>query len=56
MEDEVGRACKKRKAYRLLVVKEPPGTPRHMWVENIKKYILEVGRLGWCGLDWSGSG
>jgi hypothetical protein len=44
-----------RNAYRLLVEtpegKRPLGRPRHMWVDNIKIYLLEI---GWGGVDWIG--
>jgi hypothetical protein len=51
-EDKMGRACsmngEKRNAYRLLVGKPEGKRPRTRWIDNI--------RMGWCGLDWSGSG
>jgi hypothetical protein len=33
--------------------KRPLGRLRCWWVDNIKMYLQEI---GWCGLDWSGSG
>jgi hypothetical protein len=49
---------KKRNAYRILVgkleEKRPPGRPRRRWVDNIKIDLRE--RMGWYGLDRSGSG
>jgi hypothetical protein len=27
----------------------PLGTPRHMWVDNIK---IDLREIGWDGLDW----
>jgi hypothetical protein len=56
------RACttnrEKRNAYRLLVGNpegnRPLGRPRHRWVNNVKMDLRE--RLGWYGLDLSGSG
>jgi hypothetical protein len=48
---------KKRDAYRLLVGKPEGkrslGRPRRRWVDNVKMDFGE--RMGWCGLDWSGS-
>jgi hypothetical protein len=45
----------KRNAYRLLVEKpegkRPLGRPRHMWVDNIRMYLGEV---GWGDVDWYG--
>jgi hypothetical protein len=34
--------------------KKPLGRPRRRWVENTRMNL--GGRMGWCGLDWSGSG
>jgi hypothetical protein len=49
----------KRNAYRILVVKQkekrPLGRPRCRWVDNIKMN-LKKDRMGWYGLDSSGSG
>jgi hypothetical protein len=49
----------KRNAFRLVVGKpegkRPLGRPRQRWVDNIRMNLGEIG-LGWCGLDWSGSG
>jgi hypothetical protein len=54
-EDEMGRACstngEKRNAYRILVGKpernRPPGRPRRIWVNNIKRDLrkTEWGRM-----------
>jgi hypothetical protein len=59
----MGRSCsmngEKRNACMLLVGKpegrRPLGRPRCRWVDSIK---MDLGsdRIGWCGLDWSGSG
>jgi hypothetical protein len=47
------RREEKRNAYRILVGKLkgkiPPG--RRRWVDNIK---MDLGEMGWCGLDWIG--
>jgi hypothetical protein len=59
----MGRACstngETRNAYRILVGKpegkRPLGRPRRRWVGNIK-IDLKRDRMGWCGLDRSGSG
>jgi hypothetical protein len=52
----VARIGEKRNAYRILVGdpegKLPLGRPRRRWVK-ILKWILD--RMGWYGLDWSGS-
>jgi hypothetical protein len=56
---EMGRACstnvETRNAYRILVGmpegKRPLGRPSRGWVDNIK-----IDRMGWYGLDRSGSG
>jgi hypothetical protein len=29
--------------------KRPLGRPRHRWMDNIKKHLLEI---GWGGVDW----
>jgi hypothetical protein len=46
----------KRHAYRILAAKQegkrPVGKPRRRWVDNIKMNL----RMGWYGLDESGSG
>jgi hypothetical protein len=45
-----------RNAYRILVGKpegkRPLGRPRRRWVDNIK---MDLGEIGWCGLDGTGS-
>jgi hypothetical protein len=56
----MGRAwstnVEKRNAYRIFVGKPEEkrrlGRPRRRWVDNIKRDL----RMGWYGLDWSGSG
>jgi hypothetical protein len=49
----VERICHARNAYRLLVGKPegktPIGRPRHMWVDNIK---MDLGEIGWGGEEW----
>jgi hypothetical protein len=49
----VARMRRKRNAYRILVGKPkgeiPLETPRHMWEDNIKMDLVEV---GWGGVDW----
>jgi hypothetical protein len=60
-EEEMGRACstkgEKRNAYRVLVGepegKRQLGTLGRSWMDNIK---LILNRMGWYGLDSSGSG
>jgi hypothetical protein len=53
---------KKRNAYRILVEKpegkRPLGRPRRRKVDNIKIRAVDIkrDRMGWCGLDRSGSG
>jgi hypothetical protein len=51
--DEKGRTCKKRNAYRILVVKSagkrPLGRPKGRWVDNVKMYLKKI---GWGGIDW----
>jgi hypothetical protein len=51
----VARMGEKRNAFRLLVGKpegrRPLGRPRHMWVDNIK---LDLEEIGWGGVDWIG--
>jgi hypothetical protein len=46
-EGHVARVGAKRSAYRILVGKpegkRPLGRPRHMWVDNIKVDIRELG-------------
>jgi hypothetical protein len=46
---------RKRNAYRLLVGKlegkGPLGRPRNRWVDNIR---LDLGEVGWGGVDWIG--
>jgi hypothetical protein len=43
----------KRNVYRLLVGKpegkRPLGSPRRMWVNNIK---MDLGEVGWGDVDW----
>jgi hypothetical protein len=53
----MGRACStnegRRNAYRILVGKpegkRPLGRRRRRWVDNIIRYLKEV---GWDGMDW----
>jgi hypothetical protein len=51
----VARMGKKRNAYRLLEGKPEGkrtlGRPRRRWVDNIK---MDLGGIGWCGVDWIG--
>jgi hypothetical protein len=53
----VARMGKPRIAYRILVGKpegkRPLGRPRRRWVDNIK---IDLRKMGWYGLDRSGSG
>jgi hypothetical protein len=59
----MGIACstngEKRNAYRIFVVnpegKRPLGRPRRRWADNIKIEVKRD-RMGWYGLDRSGSG
>jgi hypothetical protein len=55
----VARMGETRNAYRILVGKpegkKPLERPRRNWVNNIK-IDLKTDRMGWCGLDRSGSG
>jgi hypothetical protein len=54
----MGSACSthgaKRNAYKILMGtlegKRPPGRSRHMWEDNIKMSLREI---GWGGMDWS---
>jgi hypothetical protein len=43
----------KRNAYRILVGKpegkRPLGRPRHMWKDNIK---MDLREMGWGGMNW----
>jgi hypothetical protein len=62
-EDEMVRACntngQKKNLYRILVGKtegkRPLGGSRHSWVGNIKMELKKDSRMGWYGLDTSGS-
>jgi hypothetical protein len=49
----------KRNVHKLLLGKpegkRPLRRPRHGWRDDIKMDLLRD-RIGWCGLDWSGSG
>jgi hypothetical protein len=36
--------------------KRPLGRPRRRWVDNIKMDLRERDRMGWYGLDQTGSG
>jgi hypothetical protein len=51
----VARKRVKRNAYRLLVGKpegkRPLGRPRHMWVDNIR---MDLGEVGWGDVGWIG--
>jgi hypothetical protein len=47
----VARMRVKRNAYRLLTGERPLGRSRHMWVDNNKMDLLEI---GWGGVDWIG--
>jgi hypothetical protein len=59
MEDEMRWACstnrEKRNACRLLVENQEGrralGRPKHRWVDNIK---MDLGEIGWGGMDWIG--
>jgi hypothetical protein len=55
----VARMGEMKNAYRLLVGKpegkRPLESPRRRWIDNININLLEI-VIGWCGLDWSGSG
>jgi hypothetical protein len=57
----MGRACRtngeKMNAYRILVgsQKRPLGRPQRRWMDNIK-IDLKRDRMGWYGMDRSGSG
>jgi hypothetical protein len=55
----VARMGKTRNAYRISVgkpeEKRPLGRPRRRWLDHIKMY-LKRDRMGWYGLDRSGSG
>jgi hypothetical protein len=42
----------KRNVYRLLVGKRQLGRLRHMWVDNIRMDLGEVGWAMWTGLVW----
>jgi hypothetical protein len=54
----VARMGETRNAYRILVGKpegkRPLGRPRRRWVDSIKM-DLKKDRMGWCGLDRTGS-
>jgi hypothetical protein len=49
----VARRGENRNAYRILVGKpkgkRPLRIPRRRWVDNIKRYLREI---GWDGMDW----
>ncbi|PNF20287.1 hypothetical protein B7P43_G14398, partial [Cryptotermes secundus] len=49
----IARMVETRNAYRILVGKpegkRPLERPRHMWVDNIKMALREI---GWYGMDW----
>jgi hypothetical protein len=47
-------AGQERNVYRLMVGKPERRRPSCRWVDNIKVDLGES--MGWCGLDWSGSG
>jgi hypothetical protein len=55
----VARMGEERSVYRILMRKpegkRPLERPRRRWVDNIKT-DLKRDRMGWCGLDRSGSG
>jgi hypothetical protein len=55
----VAQMREKRNVYRLLVGKpegkRPLERPKCRWIDNIKMDLFRDG-IGWCGLDWSGSG
>jgi hypothetical protein len=55
----VARVGERRNAYTMLTGKpegkRPLGRPRYRWVDNIK-VDLKRDRIGWYGLDRSGSG
>jgi hypothetical protein len=65
-DDEMDRACnmngEKRNTYTYMLLvgkakrKRPLGRPRHRWGDNIKMVGSWRDRMGWYGLDWSGSG
>jgi hypothetical protein len=59
LAEHVAQMTETRNAYRILVGtpqrKRPPGRPRRRWVDNIKMN-LEIDRMGWYGLNQSGSG
>jgi hypothetical protein len=54
----VARMGENRTAYSTLVGeaegKTPLGRPGRRWLDNIKVDLVD--RMGYCGLDWSGSG
>jgi hypothetical protein len=54
----IARIGEKRNAYRILLGKpggkRPLGRPRRAWVDNTE--IDQRGRMGWYGMDRSGSG
>jgi hypothetical protein len=45
-----------KNAYRIFMRKpegkRPLGRPRHMWVDNIKMDLREIGWMVWTGLIW----
>jgi hypothetical protein len=50
----VSRMWEKKNAYGILVGKperrRPLESSRHMWVDNIK---MNLGEIGWGGMDWT---
>jgi hypothetical protein len=49
----VAQMREKRNAYRILVGKPEGKRLRRRWVDNIK---MDLGEIGWSGLDGYGSG
>jgi hypothetical protein len=56
----VGRMGEERKVYKVLVGKpegkKPLGRPRRRWEDGIRIDLREIGLMGVCGLDSTGSG